>query len=103
MNTLPALTGTEKQIDWASKIRSQALVTFEKAVANTHDDISRVSDTAKAELAAAIEVIRGELFSRDNAEFWISMKDHFSQSEVLSYSRLETLCPITTVEIKGRW
>jgi hypothetical protein len=75
---LPTLSGSEKQIAWASKIRLQMLPEIEKAVAKI--DAIRpyedpLTDAAYAEIADAIALIASEMRSETDARWWIDNRN----------------------------
>ena len=77
---MKTLTGTEKQIAWAEKIRSEYLKWFDLAVAELDDDINDEDNDAetieelkkdKAELVAAFSAV---IEQKDSASWWIDRR-----------------------------
>lgn len=78
--TLPALTGTPKQIAWAEKIRPAKIAEIEANIADlraylTKTGIFGVSDPAqRAEIEAGIAE-REALITKTSAAWWIDRRD----------------------------
>ncbi len=75
---LPELTGTEKQINWALKIRSEILEKLEKNFAAQIAKQIEDGDTTKAEESKLqLQAVKNVLFQRfTDSNFWIDNRDN---------------------------
>jgi hypothetical protein len=69
LNTLPALTGTEKQITWATDIRA-------KMIEQANDLISRMpAGTASDANKAIFIAVANRVAANASADYWISHRE----------------------------
>ena len=69
-NTLPTLTGTEKQIAWANDIREESIARWTKAIENTEFDDAR--PLVIPAMKRAVEIA----LACDCASTWIDARDN---------------------------
>jgi len=109
---LPALSGSEKQIAWASKIRLQTLLIIDKAtasvIADAHELLGNVSDAARQEFADAIALVSIEIKGQTDARFWIDHRDYIVAERALTGYLIEelrrraaSLMPTVVAESRG--
>jgi hypothetical protein len=67
--TLPELTGSPKQIEWASQIRNEAMV---KAIATVATRaIKALYDAGHSQIGDMVDVASGKVLSQTSASWWI--------------------------------
>lgn len=94
--TLPTLTGTDKQIAWATKLRLEALAAIDAFEVRARDVISHGTATAeeRAEAQDAISAIAEQLRGEQSASVWIDARG-MSIGYRFSMALIDrpTLCP----------
>lgn len=73
--TMPTLTGSEKQIEWASEIRERAIPVMREHGAELVANAARVSKPAGAAAQVAVSAWIARLEAETDAAWWISNKD----------------------------
>jgi hypothetical protein len=97
--TLPALTGSDKQIAWAQALRLETLPRISAAVDTLLEQIDGMPDLSapeKLEADDAVHLIAQELRERTDARAWIDNRDTRAWDRIIRESlidRLATLAP----------
>lgn len=68
---LPDLTGTPKQIAWATDIRTKQVAEIAGYIAQTREHAARQPEKA-AMFDALIDAVEADILTRDNASWWIN-------------------------------
>lgn len=76
-DTLPALTGTAKQVAWAASIRTDLLRRLDVAIEtiSVAPGFDRLSPAAVAEINAQAGAYRAEIAAQAGAGWWIDNRD----------------------------
>ena len=75
VNSLPALTGSEKQVPWAVTLRDKMLAQFERAEALAREAVQDAAATPELLDAAQRVLIAGEILrAKTSAHWWIDQR-----------------------------
>jgi ribosomal protein S27AE len=104
--TLPALTGSEKQIAWATALRLDALPKIEQAMNELFASVDRgeVPEALKTEAKDAVALIATELRKRDEARQWIDGRETNFRDAIWRefHRRVDEIAPNVAAAFKAR-
>ncbi len=110
--TLPTLTGSDKQIAWATDIRAALLAELDAAIAAAlaNPGFAKLSPAAAAEVQAALAAIAAEERAPAAASYWIERRLNpivsgplpLAAQALIRRCRDRGLLPLTGAELAAR-
>lgn len=95
-NALPALTGSEKQVNWADSLREKRFNEVDEFAAKrkaqnakvleAHPELTEKCEEANANLDAEVAKIKSWLSTKTDARFWIDNRDQLLGNLTRAYA-----------------
>jgi hypothetical protein len=106
--TTATLTGTEKQIAYAAKIREKVTGYMDGAVLRMQEKTTSFSDQARAELHTAYVTLIEEILTTESSVWWIEtadtklIDDRETSTYIMGLARSRGMVPTVVKEIDAK-